>query len=123
MFLASRKEKFLIYLEIKIRKMIKFILILISFMIVLILVNLNNVISFSEDFSNQTTKTNNTNFDISTLVFEPGTSPFNLTYSDWTEKWWQWTYSISWDKNPSYDDTGKYCSENQNGPVWFLTLA
>ena len=52
--------------------MIKFILILISFMIVLILVNLNNVISFSEDFSNQTTKTNNTNFDISTLVFEPG---------------------------------------------------
>ena len=65
MFLASRKEKFLIYLEIKIRKMIKFILILISFMLVLILVNLNNVISFSEDFSNQTTKTNNTNFDIS----------------------------------------------------------
>lgn len=65
MFLASRKEKFLIYLEIKIRKMIKFILILISCMSVLILVNLNNVISFSEDFSNQTTKTNNTNFDIS----------------------------------------------------------
>lgn len=38
-------------------------------------------------------------------------------------KWWQWTYSIPWDKNPSYDDTGKYCSENQSGPVWFLTLA
>lgn len=59
--------------------MLKFIIILSSFMTILILVNLNNVVSFSDDFSNQTTKTNNTNFDISTLVFESGSSPFNLT--------------------------------------------
>jgi hypothetical protein len=56
-------------------------------MTVLILINLNNnVVSYSEDLSNQqtitTTKTNNTNFDISTLVFEPGSNPFNLTYAD-----------------------------------------
>jgi hypothetical protein len=93
--------------------MIKFILILISFITALILLNSNNVISYSEDF-NQTTKTNNTNFDISTLVFELGSRPFNLTYADWTTKWWQWAYSIPWGENPSYDDTGKYCSENQN---------
>jgi hypothetical protein len=104
--------------------MIKFILIFISIMPVLILLNSNNIVSYSEeDLSNQTTKTNNTNFDISTLVFELGSSPFNLTYADWTTKWWQWTYSIPWDTNPSYDDTGKYCSKNQSGPVWFLTLA
>jgi hypothetical protein len=105
--------------------MIKFILILISFMTVLILINLNNnVVSYSEDLSNQqtitTTKTNNTNFDISTLVFEPGSSPFNLTYSDWTEKWWQWAYSIPKNIHPAYDDTGKYCKESQKEPVWFL---
>jgi hypothetical protein len=70
--------------------MIKFILILSSFLTTLILVNLNNVVSFSEGFSNQTIKTNNTNFDISTLVFKADSSPFNITYANWTVKWWQW---------------------------------
>ncbi|HEY7081575.1 MAG TPA: hypothetical protein VH500_17930 [Nitrososphaeraceae archaeon] len=23
--------------------------------------------------------------------------------------------------NPSYDDSGRYCTEGQTGPVWFLT--
>ena len=80
--------------------------------------------SISGGNSNTTTIiNNNTNLDISNLVYEIDSKPFNVSYADWTEKWWQWTYSIPWDKNPSYDDTGKYCSENQNGPVWFLTLA
>ncbi len=63
--------------------MIKFI----SFLTLLILVNLNHiVVSYSEDLSNQNTKKNNTDFDISNLVFETGSSPFNLTYADWTAK-------------------------------------
>ena len=62
-------------------------------------------------------------FNISSLVYDLNSKPFNISYADWTEKWWQWTYSIPWNKNPSYDDTGKYCDENQHGPVWFLTLA
>ena len=66
---------------------------------------------------------NNTNLDVSNLVYDVNSTPFNVSYADWTEKWWQWTYSIPWDINPSYDDTGKYCSENQIHPVWFLTLA
>ena len=50
-----------------------------SFTIVLILLNLNNIVSYSEeDFPKQTTKRNNTNFDISTLVFEPGSRPLIL---------------------------------------------
>jgi hypothetical protein len=44
--------------------MIKYSLSLSSFTIVLILLNLNNIVSYSEDFPNQTTKRNNTNFDI-----------------------------------------------------------
>jgi hypothetical protein len=102
---------------------IKFILILISFMIVLILVNLNNnVVSYSEDLSNQTTtKANDTNIDIpSKLVFELGSNPFNLTYADWTIKWWQWAYLIPKDIHPAYDDTGKFCKESQKEPVWFF---
>ncbi len=65
----------------------------------------------------------NMNFNISGLVYDLNSTPFNTSYADWTAKWWQWTYSIPWNKNPSYDDTGKYCGENQHGPVWFLTLA
>lgn len=80
--------------------------------------------SISGRNSNTTTfVNNNTNLDISNLVYDIDSKPFNVSYVDWTEKWWQWTYSIPWDRNPSYDDTGKYCSENQSGPVWFLTLA
>jgi len=109
------------------KMMINFILILISLLPSLILVNLNNnFVSYSEELSNQTTTTNianNANFDIFNIVYDIDSNPFNVSYADWTENWWQWTYSIPWDKNPSYDDTGKYCSENQNGPVWFLTLA
>ena len=59
----------------------------------------------------------------SSLVYDLNSNPFNISYSDWTEKWWQWTYSNPWDRNPSYDDTGEHCDENQSGPVWFLTQA
>lgn len=102
--------------------MIKFFLILSSFMTVLILLNSNNVVSYSEEeeLSNQTIKRNNTNIDISTLVFELGSSPFNLTYADWTAKWWQWAYSFPQNIHPAYDDTGKFCKEGQKEPVWFF---
>ena len=93
--------------------------------LILLLLNSANVISISGENSNITTTftNNNTNLDISNLVYDINSKPFNVSYADWTERWWQWTYSIPWDKNPSYDDTGKYCSENQSSPVWFLTLA
>jgi hypothetical protein len=91
--------------------------------LILFLVNSANVMLVSGGNSNNTTFVNNTNLDISNLVYDINSKPFNVSYADWTEQWWQWTYSIPWNKNPSYDDTGKYCSENQSGPVWFLTLA
>jgi hypothetical protein len=56
-----------------------------------------------------------------TQVFATDSKPYGLTYSEWTGKWWQWAYSVPKNVNPSYDDSGRYCSEGQNGPVWFLT--
>ena len=100
--------------------MIKYNIMLILFIIVIILVNLDNVVSYSQDFSIQTTKTNNTDFDISSLILEPKFSYFNLTYADWTTKWWQWAYSIPNNVHPAYDDTGKFCKEGQKEPVWFF---
>jgi hypothetical protein len=43
-----------------------------------------------------------------------------MTFGEWTAKWWQWAYAIPKNTNPSYDDTGRYCTVNQNGPVWFF---
>lgn len=53
-------------------------------------------------------------------VFEANSTPFGLTYGEWTAKWWQWAYSIPKDIHPAYDDSGKYCTVNQNGRVWFF---
>jgi hypothetical protein len=53
-------------------------------------------------------------------VFPPDSKPYNLTYSEWTAKWWQWAYSMPEAANPVVDDTGKNCANNQTGPVWFL---
>jgi hypothetical protein len=99
-----------------------------TLILILFLVNsANNVISISEGENSINTNfvnnDNTTKLDISNLVYDIDSDPFNVSFADWTEKWWQWTYSIPWDRNPSYDDIGKYCSENQRGPVWFLTLA
>ncbi len=46
--------------------------------------------------------------------------PYNITYGEWTARWWQWAYSIPKNIHPAYDDTGKNCAQEQNGPVWFL---
>jgi hypothetical protein len=53
-------------------------------------------------------------------VFEANSTPFGLTYGEWTAKWWQWAYAIPKGIHPAYDDSGKYCTVNQNGPVWFF---
>ncbi|MFB5600696.1 MAG: hypothetical protein ACE5SW_10785 [Nitrososphaeraceae archaeon] len=85
----------------------------------------NNLVSHSENhFSNQTMNKNNNNNmtgDNSNLVFEPASNPFNITYSDWTAKWWQWAYSIPKDIHPAYDSSGKFCQVSQKEPVWFFT--
>jgi hypothetical protein len=53
-------------------------------------------------------------------IFGVTSSPYGLTYAEWTAKWWQWAYSIPKNINPAFDDTGIHCTVNQNGPVWFF---
>lgn len=104
--------------------MIKLILILI---ILPFLVHLD--LTFATATDNNTNgvrssnESSNSDLEVSNFVYDLNAKPFNISYADWTAKWWQWAYSIPWDRNPSYDDTGKYCNENQNGPVWYLTQA
>jgi hypothetical protein len=53
-------------------------------------------------------------------VYQTNSKPYGQPYVKWTEKWWQWTFSIPKDQNPVIDKTGKYCCKGQDGPVWYL---
>lgn len=54
-------------------------------------------------------------------IFSPDSHPYNLTYGDWSAKWWQWAESIPLDKSPFDDPTGHRCGTSQNDSnVWFL---
>lgn len=54
-------------------------------------------------------------------VFSPDSSPFGISFSQWTAKWWQWFISMPNDSNhPLNDANGASCAQNQSGPVWFL---
>src|SRR5215210_4141888 len=61
-----------------------------------------------------------TNSSSNEEIFTTDSTPYGLTYGEWTARWWQWAYSIPRDVHPAYDDSGKYCAEGQSGPVWFL---
>ena len=56
-----------------------------------------------------------------TNLFHVDSKPYGLTFGEWTAKWWQWAYAIPKNTNPAYDDTGRYFTVNQKGPVWFFT--
>lgn len=54
-------------------------------------------------------------------IFPPDSLPYNLTYGQWSAKWWQWAVSIPLDKSPFDDPTGERCGTSQHDPkVWFL---
>ncbi len=89
---------------------------------IILISNYTNASFSIENLDNSKLK-NNTYLDISKLTYDFSSNPFNISYAEWTTKWWQWAYSVSSDTNPSYDDTGKFCNQNQDGPVWFLTLS
>ena len=91
-----------------------------TLILILLLVNAVNVISFNPENSNTAFTNNNTNFDISNLVYNIDSKPFNVSYADWTERWWQWAYSLPQNIHPAYDNTGKFCKEGQKEPVWFF---
>jgi hypothetical protein len=58
--------------------------------------------------------------DIVIELFTPEDKPYGLTYGQWTVKWWQWAHTAPKNVNPLLDETGKYASIDQDGPVCFL---
>jgi hypothetical protein len=53
-------------------------------------------------------------------AYMSGSTPYNMTFGQWTIKWWTWLMSIPSNVNPASDTTGINCAQGQNGPVWFL---
>jgi hypothetical protein len=70
--------------------------------------------------SNTSNQVNNSSMTSAPIAFPADTVQYNLTYGEWTARWWQWAYSIPEDRNPIADQTGENCDEGQSGPVWFL---
>lgn len=42
-------------------------------------------------------------------------------YQGLSATWWQWEFSLPYDKNPWFDDKGKLAGNGQCGPIFFLT--
>jgi hypothetical protein len=90
-------------------------------LILLLTVAVVSPLSSSSSSQAQTIINSSGNSNVKIETFKADSKPYGLTYEEWTAKWWQWAYSIPKDVNPAYDDTGRYCTQGQSGPVWFLT--
>lgn len=56
------------------------------------------------------------------LLYERRAYPLGKSWEKWASIWCNWMLSIPKKNNPSFDETGKYGSVNQNEEkVWFLT--
>ena len=53
-------------------------------------------------------------------IFQINSKPYGKSYVKWTEKWWQWLFSIPKDQSPVLDKTGENSNKEQSGPVWYL---
>jgi hypothetical protein len=54
-------------------------------------------------------------------AFEPHSFPFGTSMQRWSERLWQYVYSVPAAKNPLLDTTGVDCAVQQpTGPVWYL---
>ena len=84
---------------------ILFIIIILSWNVIIITVNATPTTTISSTFD----------------IFPVDSSPYGIPYSDWIAKWWAWWAGIPIDKHPvkDYSDSER-CSVMQNGPVWFL---
>ena len=53
--------------------------------------------------------------------FLSSSTPYGLTYGQWTVMWWNWFLSTPKQVNPVLDETGRFSSVNQpDRHVWFL---
>jgi hypothetical protein len=93
----------------------------IAFILILVITVVAIISSLSSSQAQIISNNNSGNSNIEIEILQADSKPYGLTYGEWTARWWQWAYSIPKDVNPAYDDTGRYCTQGQSGPVWFLT--
>src|SRR5437764_1403116 len=51
-------------------------------------------------------------------VLPPNAAPFGASYGQWSERWWQWVFSLPVGHHPLFDTAD--VSAGQQGQVWFL---
>jgi len=54
-------------------------------------------------------------------VFLPEDVAAGRRRSEWSKEYWRWAKSFPQGKGPADDPDGALCSQNQSGPLWFLT--
>ena len=58
---------------------------------------------------------------VDSLLFPRDSEPYGVTLPEWTIRWWRWLLSLSLEKNPGSDKSGKFSELGQEDPnVWFL---
>lgn len=68
--------------------------------------------------------TSSQNSDV--YVYPPGSTPYGLSYGEWSARWWQLVLSIPPEANPVLDGIqgkpphGNHCAQGQSDPVWLL---
>lgn len=58
--------------------------------------------------------------DDNASTYSKNSSPFDVPYSQWLPRWWNWSMSIPTSEHPRENYTPEKCESNQDGPVWFL---
>jgi hypothetical protein len=55
-------------------------------------------------------------------LFSEDSAPYGVSYSEWTQRWWQWYVSIPKTQSPNFVSNHIECSVGQdpNSPVFFL---
>ena len=53
-------------------------------------------------------------------VFSKDSSPYDVPYSEWISRWWQWNMGMPKAEHPRDNYSAEKCTTNQSGPVWFL---
>jgi hypothetical protein len=56
-------------------------------------------------------------------VLPVNSNPYGASYSEWSARWWQWTFSVPASKNPAAAGDGPVdctAGQDQSGSVWFL---
>jgi hypothetical protein len=54
------------------------------------------------------------------IAFPPGSSPYGVSYAEWTGRWWNWALGQPYGSDPITDPDGSFCDLGQTGPVWYL---